>query len=167
MVFAFLVWNRVWFWQGTCLFISRYFDIDQGHSDRFKWCIVQTEASPGKPSSNVKTIGCRFSGSGLKRGLKNHIFWSEIGSAFWEPCGTPPPCWGVPPTPLGGAQALLTVECCGFLYALEMRDFINRHKLSSRYTFWLDFLLHCRMFLRRFVMPFSSIYVYSEVHHRF
>ena len=31
------------------------------------------------------------SGSGLKRGMKNHIFWSEIGSGFWEPCGTPPP----------------------------------------------------------------------------
>ena len=23
--------------------------------------------------------------------MKNHIFWSEIGSGFWEPCGTPPP----------------------------------------------------------------------------
>ena len=32
--------------------------------------------------------GYRFSGSGLERGLKNHIFWSEIGSGFWEPCGT-------------------------------------------------------------------------------
>ena len=28
----------------------------------------------------------RFSGSGLK----NHIFWSEIGSGFWEPCSTLP-----------------------------------------------------------------------------
>ena len=26
--------------------------------------------------------------SGLKRGLKNHIFWSEIGSGFWKPCST-------------------------------------------------------------------------------
>ena len=31
--------------------LSCYFDIDQGHSDRFKWCIVQTEASPGKPTA--------------------------------------------------------------------------------------------------------------------
>ena len=31
------------------IYFSCYFDIDQGHSaDRFKWCIVQTEASPGK-----------------------------------------------------------------------------------------------------------------------
>ena len=51
MVFAFLVWNRVW----------------------------------------LQIYGYRLSGSGLKRGLKNHIFWSEIGSGFWEPCGTPPP----------------------------------------------------------------------------
>ena len=51
MVFAFLVWNRVW----------------------------------------LQIYGYRFSGSGLKRGLKNNIFWSEIGSGFWEPCGTPPP----------------------------------------------------------------------------
>ena len=26
---------------------SCYFDIDQGRSDRFKWCAVQTEASLG------------------------------------------------------------------------------------------------------------------------
>ena len=73
---------------------SCYFDIDQGHSDRFKWCIVQTEASPGKPGSNVKTrseMGYRFSGSGLKRGVENNIFWFEIGSGFSEPCGTSPP----------------------------------------------------------------------------
>ena len=29
--------------------------------------------------------------TGLKMGVKNDIFWSEIGSGFWEPCGTPPP----------------------------------------------------------------------------
>ena len=51
MVFAFLVWNRVW----------------------------------------SQIYGYRFSGSGLKRGMKNNIFWSEIGSGFWEPCDTPPP----------------------------------------------------------------------------
>ena len=67
------------------IYFSCYFDIDEGHSDRFKWCIVQTEASPGKPGSNVKTrseMGYRFSGSGLKGGMKNHIFWSETGSGF-------------------------------------------------------------------------------------
>ena len=33
----------------------------------------------------------RFSGSGLKWGMKNKIFWSKIGSGFREPCSTPPP----------------------------------------------------------------------------
>ena len=47
MVFAFLVWNRVWFWQGTCSLIF----LVQGHSHRFKWCIAQTEASLGKPTA--------------------------------------------------------------------------------------------------------------------
>ena len=91
------------------IYFSCYFDIDEGHSDRFKWCIVQTEASPGKPNfcawkniqwqilfnknrlkqydmNRVVTLNL-----GLKRGMKNHIFWSEIGSRFWEPCGTPLP----------------------------------------------------------------------------
>ena len=27
----------------------------------------------------------------MKTGLKNDIFWSEIGSRFGEPGGTPPP----------------------------------------------------------------------------
>ena len=47
--------------------------------------MVYTEASPGKPGNNVKTrseMGCRFSGSGMKRGMKNHIFLSEIGLGF-------------------------------------------------------------------------------------
>ena len=36
--------------------------------------------------------------SGLKKGIENHTFWSEVGSGFWEPCSTPhPKCWGVPP----------------------------------------------------------------------
>ena len=28
---------------------------------------------------------------GLKTGLENSVFWSEIGSGFGEPGGTPPP----------------------------------------------------------------------------
>ena len=59
-------------------FFSCYFDID-------KWCIVQMEASPGNPGSNVKTrseMGYGFLGSDRKRGMKNHIFWYEIGSGF-------------------------------------------------------------------------------------
>ena len=49
------------------IYFSCYFDID----DHF---IVQTE-----PRSEMEY---RFLGSGLKRGLKNHLFWSEIGSEF-------------------------------------------------------------------------------------
>ena len=45
------------------IYFSCYFDIDQGH-----WCIVQTEAR--------SEMGYRFSGSGLKRGMKNNIFGS-------------------------------------------------------------------------------------------
>ena len=83
------------------VYFSCYFNIDQGHSDRFKWCIVQMEASPGKPGSNVKTrseMGYRFWGSHLKRGMRNHIFWSEIGSGFGNRVAHPhPKFWGVPP----------------------------------------------------------------------
>ena len=51
MVFAFLVWNRVWFWQGTCSLIFLVIltltrDIQTASS---AWCIVQTEA--GKPTA--------------------------------------------------------------------------------------------------------------------
>ena len=28
---------------------------------------------------------------GLRKGVKSGLFWSEIWSGFWEPCGTPPP----------------------------------------------------------------------------
>ena len=69
------------------IYFSCYFDIDQGYSDRFKFFIVQTEASPGKPGSNVKTrseVGYRFLGSGLKRGLKNHMFYSGKRTE-WSP----------------------------------------------------------------------------------
>ena len=32
-----------------------------------------------------------FKRSGLKTSVENYIFWSEIGSGFGEPGGTPPP----------------------------------------------------------------------------
>ena len=36
-------------------------------------------------------MGMDFRGhAGLKTGVKNEIFWSEIGSGFGEPDGTPP-----------------------------------------------------------------------------
>jgi len=35
--------------------------------------------------------GCGFLRSGLKTGVGNGIFWSEIGSGFGDAGGTPPP----------------------------------------------------------------------------
>ena len=41
-------------------------------------------------------------GDHLKTGVENHIFWSEIGSGFGEPGGTPSP--GIPrSTPSGSS----------------------------------------------------------------
>ena len=34
--------------------------------------------------------GYEFQRSGLKTGVENYIFWSEVGSGFGEPGGTPP-----------------------------------------------------------------------------
>ena len=42
--------------------------------------------------------GYRFQSFSLKTGVENYIFWSEIGSGFEEPGGTPPRrIPGVPP----------------------------------------------------------------------
>ena len=89
--FAFLVWNRVWFWQrsmGPHMFIyfSCYFDIDQGHSSSKQ---IGKETKPRRRVIGLdNAIKGRFKWS--EKGLKNNIFWSERGSEFWEPCGTPP-----------------------------------------------------------------------------
>ena len=81
--------------------------LDNTIKDRFKWYIVQMETSPRKPaclksfkSCNcysckhtyllrdhignhiISIVGYRFSGSRLKKGMENNIFWSEIGSGF-------------------------------------------------------------------------------------
>ena len=131
-------------------YFSCYFDIDQGHSDRLKWCVVQTAASPGKPCSIVKTrseMGCRFSGSDLKRGMKNHIFWSEIGSGFWEPCGTPPPkIWGSTPKRAGAQTYTVKSEAARAQYVLVSSFFF----LLSSFFFLLSssfFLLSSFSFL--------------------
>ena len=47
--------------------------------------------------------GYEFQSPGLKTGVENGIFWSEIGSGFGEPGGTPQPriprCTPPPPPP--------------------------------------------------------------------
>ena len=41
-------------------------------------------------------------------GVKNYIFWSEIGSVFGEPGGSPPPrILRIQPPPLGGGKTIL------------------------------------------------------------
>ena len=47
--------------------------------------------------------------SGLKTGMENGMFWSEVGSGFGEPGSTPPPQipTGTPPPPLPGERAEL------------------------------------------------------------
>ena len=55
--------------------------------------------------------GYVFSRSGLKTGVENGIFWSEIGSGFGEPGGTPLP--EIPrntPPPPGFAPMLCIVS---------------------------------------------------------
>ena len=49
--------------------------------------------------------GYGFYGRGLKTGVENGMFWSEIGSGFGEPGGTPyRESRGEPPPPLPGFQ---------------------------------------------------------------
>ena len=61
--------------------------------------------------------GYGFYGPGLKTGLENGIFWSEIGSGFGEPGGTPRPriLRSIPPPPPGGGTVL------NFLVILEAK----------------------------------------------
>ena len=117
------------------IYVSCYFDIDQGHSDRFKWCIVQTQAR--------SEMGYRFSGSGLKRGMKNNIFWFEIGSGFWEPWGTPRPkilgstLAGVKPRNRLSHESACSVKCSTKLwinyYTEKLLPLDRRHRYSWFY----------------------------------
>ena len=84
MVFAFLVWNRVWFWQETCSFI--FLVILTSTRD------IQT-ASSGALCKRKPIPGNRFRvRSEFKGSEKSYILvWNTVGSGFWELCGTPPP----------------------------------------------------------------------------
>ena len=56
--------------------------------------------------------------SGIKTGVKTDSFWSEIGSGFGEPGGTPPPRipkrTHSPPTPSGSAYDDLSLPPLSF-----------------------------------------------------
>ena len=56
--------------------------------------------------------GYGFSRSCLKTGGENYIFWSEIGSGFEEPGGTPPPRI---PRSTPGIQRKIFVDQIGLL----------------------------------------------------
>ena len=131
MFFSFLVWNRVWFWQGTCSFISL---VILTLTRDIQTTIVQTE---GQSRSEM---GYRFLGSGLKRGMKNHIFWSKIGSGFWEPCGTPlPKSFGS--IPHGMRLTKLSQKYAVITWILEWLSTSTENQsrlLSWHWPFWSD-----------------------------
>ena len=52
--------------------------------------------------------GYGFLRPGLKTGVENGIFWSEIGSGFGDAGGTPPP--KIPRSTPPGFQGILTVS---------------------------------------------------------
>ena len=68
------------------IYFSCYFDIDQGHSSSKQ---IGKETKPRRRVIELDNA-VKGASSDLKKGLKNNIFWSERGSGFWEPCGTPP-----------------------------------------------------------------------------
>ena len=60
------------------IYFSCYFDIDQGHSSSKQ---IEKE---NKPRRKVIGLDNAIKGrlSVLKKGVGNHMFWSEIGSGF-------------------------------------------------------------------------------------
>ena len=59
--------------------------------------------------SNVSNVIISAQRPGMKTGVENYIFWSEIGSGFEETDGTPPPRIPRSTAPLG----------CAAFYALS------------------------------------------------
>ena len=89
--------------------------------------------------------GIQLSGSGLKRGMKNHIFLSGIGSGFWEPCGTPPPKMlrSNPPSVLSQRAAQYVFKLVRYLFChlssteqnkTKQRTSQNRENLKTPYS---------------------------------
>ena len=60
----------------------------------------------------------------MKTGVENYIFWSEIGSGFEEPGGTPRQKFpGVPPTPGKNNKTHLHKKGWALALVLKMRVF--------------------------------------------
>ena len=99
---------------------------------RWSWMQTrQTKSSFQGPKSyrNFRETGPAL---GLREGVKSGLFWSEIWSGFWEPCGTPYQEFpGVPP---GSQGAVFS----GYFYFCEY--------LTEEITATLD--IQCETFIR-------------------
>ena len=113
--------------------------------------IFKTGVKKNKPRRKViglnNTINYATS-SGLQMGMENNIVWSEIGSGFWEPCGTPPtkifgsatppppslppPTGGMPVIPISNDCRILSVSK-SFIWRLAFIDttFVNKSNFHT------------------------------------
>ena len=84
-----LVWNLVWFSRELreCMNIFIVYRKKDKYANS-KWMLRNSFCCCSNLSNNNGII---FQRPGLKTGVKNDIFWSEIGSGFGEPGGSPPP----------------------------------------------------------------------------
>ena len=83
-----LVWNLVWFSRELreCLNLFIVYRKKDKYANS-KWMLRNSFCC----CSNLSNNGIIFQRPGLKTGVKNDIFWSEIGSGFGEPGDRPPP----------------------------------------------------------------------------
>ena len=83
-----LVWNLVWFSRELreCLNLFIVYRKKDKYANS-KWMLRNSFCC----CSNLSNNGIIFQRPGLKTGVKNDIFWSQIGSGFGEPGGRPPP----------------------------------------------------------------------------
>ena len=83
-----LVWNLVWFSRELreCLNLFIVYRKKDKYANS-KWMLRNSFCC----CSNLSNNGIIFQRPGLKTGVQNDIFWSEIGSGFGEPGDRPPP----------------------------------------------------------------------------
>ena len=101
--FPILVWNRVWFSRESRsirTYLSFQFqmsgkereicELEMDLKNIFVFGLIKVLITKFLPKTRSKN-GYGFQRSSLKTGVENYIVWSEIGSGFEEPGGTPPP----------------------------------------------------------------------------